>query len=67
MNLLSRKNEFAADNFAKKTYQASYLISALKKLCKKNFSNLCPTNFKVILDYSHPPILQRILSLKKKN
>lgn len=64
-NALSRHNEFQADNFAREKYEASSLISSLKKLSKNNLSNLTPHPVYVFFHYSHPPLLQRIRSLKK--
>jgi STE24 endopeptidase len=64
-NALSRYNEFQADGFAKKSYEADSLISSLKKLSKNNLSNLTPHPVYVFFHYSHPPLLQRIRSLKK--
>jgi STE24 endopeptidase len=65
MNLLSRKFEYQADDFAHKTFASDPLISALKKLSKNNLSNLTPHPFYVKLHYSHPTLYQRILHLKK--
>jgi STE24 endopeptidase len=64
-NALSRHNEYQADNFAKDKYEADSLISSLKKLSKNNLSNLTPHPAYVSFHYSHPPLLQRIRSLKK--
>jgi len=64
-NALSRHNEFQADDFAKEKYEADSLISSLKKLSKNNLSNLTPHPVYVFFHYSHPPLLQRIRSLKK--
>ncbi len=60
MNVISRKNEYAADNFASTHYDNKYLISALKKLSVKNLSNLTPHPAYVFVHYSHPTLLQRI-------
>ncbi|WP_276390167.1 M48 family metallopeptidase [Eudoraea chungangensis] len=64
MNILSRKFEFQADDYAKNTYHSSYLISSLKKLSKNSLSNLSPHPAYVFLHYSHPPLIQRIRNLK---
>jgi STE24 endopeptidase len=64
MNMLSRKFEYQADNYAKKTFNANDLISSLKKLSKNNLSNLTPHSLYVKIHYSHPTLLQRILNLK---
>jgi STE24 endopeptidase len=65
MNMLSRKFEYEADDFAKYNYAAEPLISSLKKLSKNSLSNLTPANIYVKIHYSHPTLLQRILNLKK--
>ena len=63
MNLLSRKNEFAADRFAGEKYAAEPLKDALKKLSVNNLSNLRPHPLYVFFHYSHPTLLQRIKAL----
>ena len=64
MNVLSRKFEYQADDFAKNNYDAKYLISALKKLSKNALSNLTPHSLYSFMNYSHPTLLQRIINLK---
>ena len=63
MNVLSRKFEYQADNFAKKTYTGEHLISSLKKLSQKSLSNLTPHPLYVKVHYSHPSLLQRVQNL----
>lgn len=63
MNKLSRKFEYQADNFAKKTYSAEKLISSLKKLSSNSLSNLTPHKAYVFWHFSHPSLLQRIKNL----
>ena len=64
MHALSRKNEYEADRFAAETIQhPQHLIEALKKLHAGNLSNLMPHPFYVFLNYSHPPLLQRIRAI----
>ena len=65
MNILSRKFEYQADDYAKNNFAAQPLISALKKLSKNSLSNLTPSPIYVKIHYSHPSLLQRILNLKK--
>ena len=64
-SLISRKNEFAADEYSAKTANMpKSLISGLKKMSKENLSNLTPHWLNVFLNYSHPPVLKRIEALK---
>jgi len=61
----SRKDEYEADRFARDTTQSHKpLISALKKLSAHNLSNLTPHPFYVFLNYSHPPVMERINALR---
>ncbi len=65
LQMLSRKNEFQADQFAAQTTgDAGSLAEALKKLSVHNLSNLQPHPFYVCLNYSHPPVLERLKALK---
>ena len=63
-NAISRKNEYAADNFAASFGLGDALISGLKKLSVKSLSNLNPHPLVVFCYYSHPTLLQRIQNLK---
>jgi len=65
MNILSRKNEFEADAFAKETYNGIFLQQALKKLSVDNLSNLFPHPAYVFINYSHPPLLKRLAAMKE--
>ncbi len=67
MNMLSRKNEFEADAFAKETYNGKSLQQALKKLSVDNLSNLFPHPAYVFINYSHPPLLKRLDAMKDDN
>lgn len=64
MNILSRKNEYEADEFAVigRTNKED-MISALKKLSKDNLSNLTPHKWYVFMNYSHPPVIERIKAI----
>jgi STE24 endopeptidase len=64
MNFLSRKFEYQADAFAKSTYKAPPLVSALKKLSKNSLSNLTPHPAYVFIHYSHPRLYDRIKALQ---
>lgn len=65
MNLISRKFEYQADDYASHHFNAGALISSLKKLSKNSLSNLTPHPLTVFVHYSHPTLLQRVLNLKK--
>ena len=65
MNILSRKFEYQADDFAKQTYNAKDLINALKKLTRKSFSNLTPHPAYVFMNYSHPSLYQRVKAMEE--
>lgn len=63
-NWLSRKHEFEADAYAAEvTGKPEALAGALRKLTKDNLSNLNPHPFYVFLNYTHPPVAQRIEAL----
>ncbi|MDR3281533.1 MAG: M48 family metallopeptidase [Endomicrobium sp.] len=64
-NYFSRRYEYQADAYSIKTHKnPEAMIIALKKLSVDNLSNLHPHRLKVILEYSHPPILKRIKAIK---
>jgi len=65
MNLVSRRNEYAADQFAATTYKSEPLQEALKKLSVNNLGNLTPHPWYVFVNYSHPPLLSRLDALEK--
>ena len=61
---LSRYHERQADVFAATTTgRADLLADGLRRLSKDNLSNLTPHAFYAFLNYSHPPVLQRVRSL----
>ncbi len=62
-NILSRKNEYEADKFAKQTYNGKDLELALKKLSVDSLSNIYPHPFYVFVHYSHPPLIKRLEAL----
>jgi STE24 endopeptidase len=66
MQYFSRKNEYEADRYAVElTGDPDSMINALKKLSAHNLSNLTPHPFYVMLNYSHPPVLERIRAIRK--
>ena len=63
-NAWSRKHEFEADAYAAdSTGTSEALASALKKLSSDHLSHPAPHKLRIVLDYSHPPLLQRLQAL----
>jgi STE24 endopeptidase len=66
-SLLSRKHEYEADAFARDAMNsAEPLVNALRKLHKKNLSNLTPHPIYSRFYYSHPTLLEREGALNAK-
>lgn len=65
MNWLSRRHEFEADHYAKETYGGKPLAEALKTLSVKSLSTIYPHPWYVFVNYSHPPLLQRLERLEE--
>jgi len=66
IQMVSRKNEDEANHYATETIDDSIsLVDALKKLSASNFSNLTPHPCYVFLNYSPPPLLQRVDALQQ--
>jgi STE24 endopeptidase len=62
---LSRHNERQADAFAAATTDGgAHLADGLIRLSKDSLSNLTPHPFYVFLNYSHPPVLDRVRGLR---
>ena len=66
MNAYSRHAEYRADAQAVKEGYGEALVGGLKKLAKENFSHLAPAKALVVLEYSHPPLSERIAAIQKK-
>lgn len=65
--ILSRRNEYAADRFAVQTsHNGEALVRALKKLSVHHLSNPSPHPFYVFLNYSHPPVMNRIQAIREQ-
>lgn len=65
--ILSRRNEYAADRFAVQTSDnGEALVRALKKLSVHHLSNPSPHPFYVFLNYSHPPVMNRIQAIREQ-
>ena len=66
MNACSRAAEYAADRQAVEEGYGEAMISAFKKLAKDNFAHLAPSKINVVLEYSHPPISDRVDAVRAK-
>ena len=66
MTARSRKAEYRADKQAVQEGYGIAMISALKKLARENFAHLSPSPVNVVLEYSHPPLGERIAAIEKE-
>lgn len=66
MNARSRAAEYKADAQAVKEGYGPAMITALKKLARENFAHLSPARLDVLMDYSHPPLAERIAAVEKQ-
>lgn len=66
-NAWSRRHEFEADAYAATvTGDGAPLAQALKKMTADHLSHPSPAALRVWLDYSHPPLIQRLQALEPK-
>ncbi len=65
-NSFTRRNEYDADTFAKNTYEVAPMKSALHKISTDSLANLSPHPLYVALNYTHPPLAQRLANLERK-
>ena len=66
MNAYSRFAEYRADRQSVAEGYGPAMITALKKLARENFAHLAPSKINVILEYSHPPLSERIAAVEKE-
>jgi STE24 endopeptidase len=64
-NMLSRRAEFQADDFAKSMVGKDAMIRALTRLSRENLSTLTPDWLYALFYYSHPPVPLRIEKLNQ--
>lgn len=62
-NGISRRNEYQADDFGRETYDGAALREALKKISTDALANLSPHPLYVAVNYTHPPIRERLKNL----
>ena len=66
INAHSRRAEYRADKQAVAEGYGPAMITALKKLARENFAHLAPAKLNVVLEYSHPPLAERIEAVEKE-
>ena len=66
INARSRHAEYRADKQAVAEGYGPAMITALKKLARENFAHLAPSRINVVLEYSHPPLSERIAAVEKE-
>lgn len=66
MNAYSRRAEYRADRQAVSEGYGEAMVGALKKLARENFAELAPTRASVLLEYSHPPLSDRIEAVERQ-
>src|ERR1019366_187835 len=62
-NWISRRNEFQADDYARRQVAAGAMISGFLRLSRDNASTLTPDRVYALVHYSHPPVPIRIRHL----
>ena len=65
INAHSRRAEYRADAQAVEEGYKAAMITALKKLARENFAHLSPSKINVLLEYSHPPLGDRIAAIEE--
>jgi STE24 endopeptidase len=63
-NWISRRQEFQADDFARRMVGADPMVSALTKLARDNAGTLTPDPLYAVVNYGHPPVPVRVAHLR---
>ena len=62
---ISRRYEYEADRWTVETVdEPVHLVTGLKKLSADNLTNLSPHPLLVTLEFTHPPLLQRVTAIE---
>jgi STE24 endopeptidase len=64
-NWISRRNEYQADDYARRMVGVEPMVSALTRLARDNSSTLTPDHLYALVHYSHPPVPLRISRLRE--
>ena len=65
LNVMSRRNEFEADKFSCDLGFGEQLMNGLIKIHLENLGNLNPDYLYSTMNYSHPPLIERLEAIKK--
>ena len=64
-NWISRRNEFEADDYARRAVGADPMVSALTRLSRDNASTLTPDPWYAQVHHSHPTVPSRVRHLRQ--
>jgi STE24 endopeptidase len=64
-NWISRRNEYEADDYARRMVGVEPMVSALTRLARDNASTLTPDPWYALVRYSHPPVPLRVHQLRQ--
>lgn len=67
MTVMTRMNEYQADDFAVKQKRSAELGSGLRKLCIENLGDLNPDPLYAWFHHSHPGLIERLQNMKLKD
>jgi len=67
MTVLTRMNEYQADDFAVKQKRSAELGAGLRKLCVENLGDLNPDPLYAWFHHSHPGLVERLQNMKQKD
>ena len=63
-NWISRRNEYQADDFARRAVGADPMVGALTRLARDNASTLTPDPLYALVHHSHPSVVLRVRHLR---
>merc|ERR1712137_1241644 len=67
MTVMTRMNEYQADDFAVKMKYTKELGTGLKTLCVENLGDLNPDWMYATFHHSHPTLVERLQNMEKKD
>ena len=63
-NWISRRNEYEADDYARRMVGVEPMVRALTRLARDNAATLTPDPWYALVHYSHPPVSLRVRHLR---